>query len=152
MAVTLAGQFLQAVCTRDVAALNELTARLDETGWEDAEMVFAAGFELAVQQRFSVDHDVRAISRWVVDTVSSMNAQRVAPVLETEATIRRALGQDVAVSDIRPATVNTIRHMVVSVLAQQFGWTDGDIDAFVSRAEKLAISRGASLTPSGPSS
>jgi hypothetical protein len=147
MAKTLAGELLRAVAVRDAPTMTELTKLLDGDDWTDAEPVFAAGFEIVVSQRFSPDQDVREISAWVRHAVAATNAQNVSPVLETEAVIRKALGERVAVSDIPASMVNTIRLMVVAVLVRELEWSNSDIDAFVDRAEAWAMSRGARPTP-----
>lgn len=135
-----AGKMVRAVALHDAEKMQEAVALLNaSSGWENAISIFDEAFKLAAEEMFSTTHDIRVISRWVREAAPQEKEDRhLMPLMEAEAMIRRALGEDIDTSDIPGRTVGNIRFLVIEGIARDSRWTKDEIDAFVVEAEKRA--------------
>ena len=138
--VTLMGLFMRATMLRWEDDRQRLSAEVKRTGSVDGNSVIRAAFEVAVRRRFRPGADLREISSFVNEMRKAFGEKT--PVLETEAMIRHALGEDVPVDDIGEwleigGKVPTLMG-VKDVLALD----ESGVNAILVEAEAIARQRG----------
>jgi len=112
-------------------------------GWDPNESaVVRIACELATRRYFDGTVDIYKISKFVGELRGKIHSTMPPGQRETEAVIRRALGDaDVIVGD-HPLGIVNIQGAVVAQVRKKLGLTNGDVSQLIVDAECLAIEQG----------
>jgi len=119
---------------------ERLHAEVKRTGSVDSNAVTRAAFQVAVHRLFSPDADLQEITKFVTDVHQAFGDD--VPVLETEALIRQALGEDVPTSDIDPWSEMKGKTATLLGAADFLSWTQQDVDEVLAEAETIVKKNG----------
>jgi hypothetical protein len=143
---TYIGLFIQASLLRQREERQRLIGKLNagRPGWNDDEPAVAeAAFELALRRLYPADADVRALTPFVSDLRARVSSVASLDQLETEALIRKALGDpDVVTSGISQMNAFNIYGGVTQKIIIDNGFSESEIAELVTNAEILAFKRG----------
>jgi hypothetical protein len=131
---TNAGDYLRA------AAGDEAPARFGTpSGPVDdyALRVWHNAFGLAVRRRFEPGSPLAEISRTVAAAVHAHEAAAL-PAIDAEMLVRAELGERVPVGELDPAVEVGVHLLVFASLVDELALGDGELDALVTEAERLA--------------
>jgi hypothetical protein len=132
---------------RDTDARSNLGAELERTGWIDIDQFLDAVFRESVARYFRPQDPVRAITQLIISAHEAGFDPTLLPLLETEALIRKSLGEDVEVSDIDEELAASIKTNVFVVVADVAGWTSpGKLDEVLRIAEDAVFEAGGTPT------
>lgn len=141
------GRWLHAVLLRQNEQLEPLKLKLNggkETGWNDDEpAVVEAVCELAVGKLFGTGYDVRAVTAFVTQLREATAGDSPLDALETEAVIRRALGdRDVVTEGITAGQKWIIHLAAMGGAIGRLMLGEAEIDQMITDAEKITFERG----------
>lgn len=137
---TLTGQALRASVLRWKDERQRLLAEVRRHGSIDVNELIRVVFEVTVRRLFQPGADLREISE-IVARMRDGYGESV-PILETEALIRKALGEDIPVSDIDLRTELLAKNLTFMAFADLKGRNEIEVNAVIVEAEALAHARG----------
>jgi len=137
---TLMAQHLRASMMRWDDERQRLYAELKRTGSVDANSVTTAAFEVGVRRRFRPGVDLREISSFIADIRAAFGDN--VPVMETEALIRHALGEDVPVDDLLIQMEIGAKVLTLVAIKDVLSLDEAGVNAILVEAEALARQRG----------
>lgn len=137
------GRFLRATMLRQSNHL-ELHAEVKKHGSKGSAALIRATFEVAVRRYFPRDVDLRIISAFVQEMRKAFGP--AVPVLETEAMIRAALGEDLPTDDIGLQPEIEAKTLTLAGLADRWDRDESVVNSVLVEAEKLVRQRGVEPT------
>jgi hypothetical protein len=138
------GQYLLATALRRRDERQASLAALKRTGWVHSDVVTQSAFDLVVRRLFQPGTDVRQIALFVADMQDRFGDD--IKVLEGEALIRRALGENTPVHDVDDWTATGIHITTITTFADLcvLGGSDAEAELrdILDKAERVAFERG----------
>jgi hypothetical protein len=125
---------------------RRLLGELEKTGFVGVPEFLSAAFQLAARKRFAYDEDIRNITDFIKELRYRFGAENV-PLMETEAMIRDALGEDVSLDGIAYKKSLELKGLVFVGVADNLDLPDDEIDALITKAELIVDSQGHRLVP-----
>lgn len=148
---TLVGAYLLAALTGNVAEIDKFAEQMEKTlinRPQELRETLARVFDALVRRYFSPNMPVVHIAKFVDFVLDSMEADNRFYLLEGEAVIRHALGEDdVSVDRIDWTSMNVIRITISFRIARELGLKRDDLTELVDLAERAVESGGMQLTP-----
>jgi hypothetical protein len=135
---TIVGHMLKAIARRDNEVFVRWRAELNKNKAAQRILypVLYETFRAAVEQRFAEGEDVRNITRFLNQPRLLLWPEAGFPIIEAEALIRSALGEQGLVDGISTENVVRIRYQLLTYLVEDLRLTDTELDTLIVDSER----------------